>query len=308
MRVLLSAALGAALVSPMASAGEDFMALRPELFLSSDADDSQTQKLGLGWDWKRRDREHWAGAKVEHARFSGEGWSHSEQRLYGRMAGTLGEGEPSDDTWRWRADVGTNGDAVLGSASLHTEGERRREVFIERELLETREGTRRGQMFTFLGAAFDQPLGTRLSGTALVGLQEFGDSNLRTHLRGNLVFALAPEQGISAQLRTRWYRNSDPFAGDYFSPDWYGEALGVLALRRVVGGHTWRAAVGQGRQRSSEEDWKRARIAEVGYESPRWRNSWMRLNAGYTDTPVATSTGMGSYSYRYLMLEAVIAL
>ena len=93
----------------------------------------------------------------------------------------------------------------------------------------------------------------------------------------------------------------------YYSPDWYGEALGVVALRRVVGGHAWRAMAGVGRQRSADEDWKRARKFEVGYESPRWRRSWLRVSAGYTDTPVATSTGTGSYSYRYLALESGIA-
>lgn len=309
-RRLLMAAVAAVLCAapPLACAEDVHDALRPELFISSDADGSETRKLGLGWDWRREDREHWVGAKVEHARFAGEGWSHDEQRIYARAAGHLGEGGVDDGTWRWRVDAGTNGDTLLGSAALHTEGPSRREVFIERELLETRQGTLDGQMYTFLGAAIDQPFSQRASGSALVGLQEFGDGNLRSHLRGNLVYAVLPAQGISVQLRTRGYRNSDPFSGDYFSPDWYAEALGVVALRRVVGGHAWRVSVGAGRQKTSVEDAKRARRVEFSYESPRWRRSWLRINAGYSDTPVATSTGMGSYSYRYLMLESVIAL
>lgn len=296
------------LAGTAAHAEDRFQAVRPEAFVSSDADGSEVQKWGLGWDVSRRDREHWIGLKAEQARFAGPGFSHSEQRLYLRAAGTFGPQAPDDDSWRWQVSPGTNGDAVLGSASLHTEGERRKEVFLERELLETRQGVADGQVVTFLGGAIDQPLGDRWSSTGLLGLQDFDDDNLRTHLRGTLVYALMPEAGISLQLRSRYYRNSEPFAGDYFSPPWYGEALGAVGLRRFVGGHQYRAVMGYGRQRDSGQDWKRARLLQVGYESPRWRNSWLRVDAGYTDTPVSTSDGSGSYSYRYVMLEAVIEL
>jgi hypothetical protein len=282
-------------------------AVRPEAFISSDADGNEAHKLSLGWDWWRTDREHWAGLEVQDVRFSGEDWSHREQRAYLRAAGVFGPAPVDEDSWRWQARAGSNGDDVLGSASFHTEGPRRRELFVERELLETEAGIRDGQVVTFAGAAIDRPFGERLSATALAGLQDFDDGNLRSHLRGNVVYALLPEQGLSLQVRGRYYRNSEPYAGDYYSPQWHGEALGVLALRRVAGGHAWRAVAGIGRQRSSGEDWKRARMFELGYESPRWRSSWLRVHAGYTDSPVVTSSGTGSYSYRYLMLESVIA-
>ncbi|HET6395851.1 MAG TPA: hypothetical protein VFF91_03310 [Pseudoxanthomonas sp.] len=302
------AILALALLPAAAGAAEAYRALRPEAMLSSDADGNQAYRYSLGWDAWRRDREHWAGVEVQHARYSGAGWSHEEQRVYARAAGTLGEGEPDDDTWRWQARAGSNGHTALGGATLHTEGPRRRELFFERDLLETESGVARRQMYNYLGAAVDHPFGERLGGTVLAGLQTFGDGNRRSHLRGNLAYALVPERGLGLQLRTRYYRNSEPYAGGYYSPPWYGEALGVLALRRVVGGHAWRAAAGIGRQRSAEEGWKRARLLELGYESPRWRRSWLRVAGGYTDTPVATSAGSGSYSYRYLMVEAVVPL
>ena len=286
---------------------ESYQALRPELVLSNDADDNEARKLSLGWDAWRQDHQRWVGVEVQDARFSGEGWSHDEQRVYLRAAGLFGEAPASDDTWRWQARVGSNGDELLGNATFNTDGPRRREIFIERDLLETEQGIARSQVYTLAGAAIDHPFGERTSGTALAALQDFDDGNLRSHLRGNLVYAALPEHGISVQLRGRYYGNSDPYLGGYYSPEWYGEALGVLALRRVVGGHAWRAVAGFGRQRSSDEDWKRARMFELGYESPRWRRSWLRVNAGYTDTPVATSTGTGNYSYRYVMLESVVA-
>jgi hypothetical protein len=277
-------------------------ALRADAWASSDADGNETRKLALGWDFSHRDADHWWGAKVEHARFSGDGWAKSEQRVYLDGAGSLGG-------WLWDGKLGGNGHTVLGAFSVHSQDPWRKELFVERETLETREGVRRGLAQTFAGAALDMPFSERWSATALAGLQDFGaGSNLRTHLRGNLVYAVAPEQGLSLQLRTRYYHDSEPYEGDYYSPPWYGEALGVLAWRRHVGGYAWSARAGWGRQRSADEGWKRARMLGVGLETPRWKDAWLRVDAGYTDTPVLTATGgNGSYAYRYLQVQAVVA-
>jgi hypothetical protein len=275
-------------------------ALRPELWLSSDADGNETRKYGLGWDLRRYSDDHWLGMKVERVRFAGDDWSQTEERLY---VGAAGGG----DLWRWQVEAGSNGHTLLGNASLHSEDARRKELFIEREILETRDGAERGLVQTFAGAALDLPLDERWTATGLVGVQDFGSGdNLRTHLRGNLIFAAFPEQGISVQLRSRYFRNSDPSEGDYYSPAWYGEALGVVALRRNYAGYQWRAAAGWGRQRSDSEGWKRARMFEIGVDTPHWKQAWLRANAGYKDTPVLNDTGTGSYAYRYLSLEAVI--
>ena len=175
-------------------------------------------------------------------------------------------------------------------------------------MLETRNGVAQGWVQTFAGAGIDVPMGERWSASGVAGLQDFGvGDNLRTHLRGNVVFAVAPEQGLSLQLRTRYYRNSEPREADYYSPRWYGEALGVVGWRRHVGGYQYTARAGLGRQRSAGDTSKRARMLEVGVETPRWKDAWLRLDAGYTDTPVLTDTGTYSYSYRYLRLQAFVA-
>ena len=67
------------------------------------------------------------------------------------------------------------------------------------------------------------------------------------------------------------------------------------------------ARAGLGRQRSAGDTSKRARMLEVGVETPRWKDTWLRLDAGYTETPVLTDTGTDSYSYRYLRLQAFVA-
>lgn len=301
---ILATALLAALATPAWAdevAASPQQAVRTDLWFGSDNDGNDTRKYALGWDVRHDDLQHWWGVKVERARFSGDGWSESENRAYLAGAGELGG-------WLWEGEVGGNGHDLLGSASIHSQDARRKEFFVERDTLETRNGARNGWVNTFAGAAIDLPMGERWSASALAGLQDFGTGgNLRSHLRGNLVYALAPEQGLSLQLRTRYYRNSDPFEADYYSPDWYGQALGVLGWRRHVGGYQWTARAGWGRQRSSEEGWKNARLLEVGVETPRWKSAWLRLDAGYSDTPVATSTGSSDYAYRYANLQAFVA-
>lgn len=279
----------------------DKQAVRMGAWLSSDTDGHETQRVSVGWDVSHRDLQHWWGGKVERARFSGEGWSDTEQRVY-----LAGAGEWA--AWSWDGDVGTNGEDVLGRASVHSRDARRKEFFVERDVLETRDGVANGWLQTFAGAAIDLPMGERWSATLLGGLQEFGTGdNLRTHLRGNLVHVVAPEQGLSLQLRTRYFHDTDPGEANYFSPDWYGEAIGAVGWRRFVGGYQWRALAGVGRQRTAGEGSRRARLLQVGFETPRWKDAWMRLDAGYSDTPTLSGNGAGRYAYRYVQLQGFVA-
>lgn len=299
-------AIAAALLAPIhvshadegeaTSAGQ---ALRVDSWLSSDADGQETRKFGLGWDVRRTSDSDWWGVKVERARFSGDGWSSSEQRAYLRAAG--------GEDWRWKVDAGSNGDTLLGSAAIHSQDPRRKEFFIEREVLDTRAGVRDGRVHTFVGGAIDLPVGERWSTTFLLGAQDFaGGDNLRTHLRANVVRVLLPAHGLSLQLRTRYFRNSDPYEGDYYSPPWHAEALGVLAWRRHVGGYRWSAAAGWGRQRAGDGDSARARMLQLGLETPSWKQASLRVTAGYMDTPVLADAGSIRYAYRYLALDAVM--
>lgn len=303
---MMTAALALAAAAPaavaQASPDDDAQAVRTDVWVGSDADGNEARKIALGWDVSHRDIEHWWGVKVEHARFSGRGWHDGQDRLFLGGSGDAGSG------WRWEGEAGTNGDDLIGRASVHSRDARRKEFFVERDVLETRNGVARGWVQTFAGATIDVPMGDRWSASGVAGVQDFGvGDNLRTHLRGNLVFAALPEQGVSLQVRTRYYRNSEPREADYYSPRWYGEALGVLGWRRHVGGYQYIARAGVGRQRSAGDTSKRARMLEVGIETPRWKDAWLRFDAGYTDTPVLTDTGTDSYSYRYARLQAFVA-
>jgi hypothetical protein len=289
--VLLSALAGAAVA-------ED-QALRPELFVSSDSDGNDSQRLSLGWDWRHEDIENWQGMRLERARFSGDGWSETSERLYVRAAGVSGK-------WRWRGEAGTDGDDLLGSASVHSEEPWRKEMFLERDVLETREGLALGRVHTFVGAALDVPISERWTATGLAGLQDFGGDNLRRHLRANLVYAVLPEQGLSLQLRLRQFNDSDPRELDYFAPGRYREALAVVSMRRFVGGYQWRATAGLGRKDFTGAASQPARMLELDFQTPKDRGRYLRATAGYSDAPSNNAVGDDGYRYRYLRVEGIV--
>ncbi|HEY0038700.1 MAG TPA: hypothetical protein VGB66_18515, partial [Longimicrobium sp.] len=211
---LLGVAMG---TSSAALAAEPAAAMRGGLFVSDDADDTSVLKASAGalFDYEGPDR--YRGLLVEHVRlrFSG-GTDWSDQRAYYAFAG--------GDTWVYRGQVGTDGDSIIGAASLVRAGRVRQEYFAERDVLETRRGIE-GRYATFVGAAYDLPLGgdDRRQVTALFGAQDFEGRNLRAHARARYVHVLSPTHGVSAQVRLRAFHDSVPGELDYYSPRWFVE-------------------------------------------------------------------------------------
>src|SRR3546814_719322 len=148
-----------------------------EVFVSDDADDTSVEKLAVSAYSRYDDAEHFRGLTVERARIrplGDRGWT--DHRAYLRFADTRGE-------LKWNGKLGTDGQTLLGSASLVRDRAWRQEYFVERDVLETRSGGD-GRHATFAGAAFDIPLDARgQQVTLLAGVQEFSGDNVRTHLR-----------------------------------------------------------------------------------------------------------------------------
>jgi hypothetical protein len=269
-----------------------------EGFYSSDADGTDVMKTALDFDFRHVDSEHYQGLSLELARFQPLGQALVEDhRLYYRFAG--------GGDWKWKGRVGSDGHSVVGSASIHDESPRRKEFFIEREIIETPLGLQDGLYSTYLGAAFDLPFDERNVLTTVIGAQTFDGDNLRLHLRGNFIHVLSPELGLSAQLRLRYFHDSHPSESDYYAPRWYAQAMPTLQMRRFVGGWRYAVAAGYGSQREAGTSWRPARMFEASITSPTTRHDWS-FQAGflYTDTPVSNASGSGSgYGYRQFSLS-----
>lgn len=269
-------------------------AMGVDAFVSSDAEDTEVSRTGLYLDFTHPDNAHYQGLRFEQAGFSLSAGRHfSSRRIYYRFANAGGR-------WKWNGELGTDGHAWLGSASIHTDEARRQEYFVDREIVETRTGLERGLYNTFVGGAYDFPINDRNVVTALVGVQDFSGDNQRLHMRGRYIRVLVEDWGISAQLRTRYFHSSHPHEFDYYSPRWFAEAIPTLQVRRFRGGWMYQAAAGWGRQRDSESPWRRARVLEASVTSPD-RGPWtLKASMGYSDTPSDT----GGYNYTHFMLEA----
>ena len=263
-----------------------------EFFYSADSDDSEVVRVAADFDLRSYGPDRYVGVRLERASFNpaGSGWT-ARDRIYLRAADKVGD-------WQWRARVGTDGDSVIGSVSINDEAPLRKEIFVERDIVETRQGLARGIYSTFAGAAVDLPADDRNVFTALAGVQEFTGRNVRLHLRGSYVHVVNPDWGLSAQLRGRYFRSSVPGEFDYFSPRWYAEILPVVQLRRFVSGWETVGAVGAGAQRDSGSDWRASRYAHARFRSPASQSGWAAHGAfTYTNTPSLTGTSQSGYSY-----------
>ena len=286
---LVAALAGLAAGVPATAQDSPRHAVGADLVFSTDADDTDVVKAGLNLDWRYDGEEKRTGIRLERAWFKplGQDWRDRE-RIYLRSADAIGD-------WKWNATVGTDGHAILGSGGIHDEAKFRKELFLEREILETPEGLKRGIYYTFAGAAIDLPANDRNILTLVGGVQEFTGDNVRTHLRANFVHMLSPDSGLSVQLRTRYFHDSVPHEFDYYSPRWYLQAVPVLQVRRFSRGWRYLLAGGIGVQRDSNSSWRRSTYFNAQVTTPPRRNWSGSAAALFSETPPVTGQ-----SYKYL--------
>lgn len=260
-----------------------------DAFASTDADRTTVVRSGLNLDWSHPGEDRYQGVRVEKAWFTPLGQNTTAfERIYARYA-------DKSDRWAWNAQVGSDGHTVIGSLNLADTSRYRKEVFVERDILETPRGVNEGIYYTFGGVALDLPLTDRDTTALVLGAQEFTGKNVRLHVRGNYVHVIKPDWGLSAQLRARYFHSTVPGEYDYFSPRWYTEVLPVLQMRRFSHGWRYLVAVGYGAQRDAASDWRSSRYFNAQVSSPPVRRLQFKASLVYSNTPVGSG-----YVYDYL--------
>ena len=263
-----------------------------EVFFSSDSDDTEIVRTALDFDLDNRGEDTRYGIRLEKAWYDPSNTGTRErERVFLRAQDAGGE-------WDWSALIGTDGDTIIGAASIHDNSAWRKEAFIERDIVATPRGLDEGIYSTFLGAAIDLPADENNIFTVLAGVQKFTGNNVRLHARGNFVHVLDRELGLSAQLRTRYFRSTEPGEFDYYSPRWYAQAMPVIQMRRFVGGWELVGALGVGAQRDATSDWRRSDFANVRVRSPRNDENWqVYADLIYTNTPSDSTVASVDYNY-----------
>jgi len=260
-----------------------------DTFASSDADHTKVVRTGLDLDWAHAAEDSYQGIRLERAWFAPLGQATTAfDRIYGRYA-------DKDDRLAWSAQIGTDGHTVLGSLNLADTSRYRKELFVERDIVETPRGVGQGIYYTFGGVALDVPLSDRDTATAVLGAQAFTGKNVRLHLRGNYVHVVKPDWGLSVQLRTRYFHSTVPGEFDYFSPRWYAEVLPVIQVRRFSGGWRYLVAAGYGAQGYSGSGWRSSRYLNGQVSSPVTRRVQFKASVVYSNTPIGSG-----YAYDYL--------
>lgn len=236
-------------------------AIGTDLTFSTDADETSVVRAGANLDWSYHGPDDYLGVRLERIAYRPSSEDRSiDHRLYLRAANEV-------SGWTYHAAVGTDGHTILGNASVNDASPMRKEFFLERDKVETPLGIARPIYFTFGGATVDVPLGRRTQLTLLGGLQDFTGRNLRKHVRANFIQVVKEDWGLSAQLRTRYFRNNVPFEYDYFSPRWYAEIVPVIQIRRFAGGWRYLAAGGWGVQKDSGSEWRQSRYVNLRVSS-----------------------------------------
>lgn len=292
----LSAVLPAVPAAASAETGSG-PAVGAEYFYSGDSDGTEVARAALDLDVSRTDETRYVGLRLEKARYNpnDRGWE-SRDRIFVRAAARAGD-------WQLRGSVGTDGHSLIGSLSAHDEARFRKELFVERDVVETAQGLDRDIYSTFVGGAVDLPADDRNVLTLLAGVQEFTGDNVRLHLRGSFVHVVKPDWGLSAQLRARWFRSSEPGEYDYYSPRHYAQILPVLQVRRFTRGWELVGAAGFGVQRDSGTDWRGSRYVHARFRKPAGKSAWSVNGAlTYTDTPSVSGTSRPGYSYVQMSL------
>jgi hypothetical protein len=276
----------------LGAAKADRSAAGIELWTSTDSDDTDVVKL-LGRALLRDDgADRHLGVAVEQAWFTPQGQrTRKDQRLYIDLADGVG------DKWLWKARLGTDGKTWLGSANVRAK-DWSREVFLEREIVETPQGLDRGIYYTFVGASMDVPASKSGVLNLMGGLQGFTGENKRLHLRSSYVHVVEPALGLSAQLRARYFHSTEPGEFDYYSPRNFVQVLPVVQMRRFTStGWMVLGAAGYGAQRATGNGWKAARLAEVRFESPRAARGFR----AYGHLQYSNNSLSGAGDYHYLM-------
>lgn len=262
-----------------------------EVWSSTDSDDTEVVKVLGRALWHFDGRDEFQGIAIERLWFKSEGkQARKQERIY------LDFADKMERNWLWRARVGTDGNTLIGSVTLR-DSDWSREIFVEREIIETPRGVDEGLYYTFVGGSLDLPASERDVFNALIGVQEFTGKNERLHVRGTFVHVINSQKGLSGQLRVRFFHSTAPGEYDYYSPRNFFQVLPVVQMRRFDRtGWMFLVAFGYGAQKAKGTRWQDARLADIRIESPA-SSQRLHLFGQLQYTNNSLSGGAGDYHY-----------
>lgn len=120
---------------------------------------------------------------------------------------------------------------------------------LERSFVNSVAGIERGIVYNSLALVADHAFGERFNVGLAAGTTRFSNDNRRDLLRMRWNLELNPGWGLNAYLKTRSYRNSEPYRPEYFSPRRLNEVSAGLSSRVALSTH---AVLGVGADAGSQ--------------------------------------------------------
>lgn len=168
---------------------------------------------------------------------------------------------------------------------------------IERNIVASQGGIEDGIVYNVMAGVGDYVFTPAFNVGAAAGLTYFSDGNQRPFLRTRWNWSLDENYGLNAYLKTRSYRNSDPYRPQYYSPPSLNEVSLGLSARWRASDQVVLAAWADGGMQYTTGDDQPIWSAFVGLSSP--RNQALRWNLGLlaTNTSSLFTTQSGAYNY-----------
>ena len=188
--------------------------------------------------------------------------------------------------------LGTSGGSALGLSA-------------QRSVLDSRAGIDAGLTYDSAAVVADHAFSQRFNVGMVGGATWFSDGNRRPLLRTRWNLSLHEGSGLNAYIKTRSYRNSDPYRPEYFSPERLNEASLGLSVRFAAAGRTvLSAALDAGRQHT-ELDVEPIWSFSLGISSARAaRVQWsLAVQAAHTAALMSSTS-----TYRYTSVVGRISV
>lgn len=133
------------------------------------------------------------------------------------------------------------------------------------------------------------------------GETRYTDGNHRPLFKVKATYALLPEQGVTVQLRSRYFKNTDTtVSSGYFNPRRFVENMGVVEVNQTVSTWALSGSFGVGRQAGGDDPKTLAKAFEFSAATPVNRSIFVKTKAGYIRS---LGYNNADFIYRYVSEE-----
>ncbi|MCL2021430.1 MAG: hypothetical protein FWG81_04880 [Betaproteobacteria bacterium] len=181
-------------------------------------------------------------------------------------------------------------------------------VSLERDIVNSVQGIDKGLSSTALMLVAEHQFTPRFGVGIAAGSTRFSDGNYRPILRARWNYELAPEYGVSAYLKNRYYENTRPYLGNYYAPESLHELSLGLAWRTALSDYVVFTAEADGGQQWVDRTDRRAIWStRLALQSPRRAQIQWKIALEVSNN-AGSQFDSDSVHYRYYSLGAYLLI